>query len=152
MTWRFFLFSCSSWPPPRRSPSRRRARGIGGSKLTLIKVLSCIGIFPPFFPFGIAALLMTLIMEPGDTTFLDDPDPAPVFPERNLSQAEKLEELHALKEKGILSQAEFEAQKKKLLPKRALSKTEQLERLHALKEKGVITQAEFEEQKRVLLG
>jgi hypothetical protein len=134
---------------------KARARGIGGSKLTIIKVLSCLGIFPFFIPLGIAALLMTLIMEPGNKTFFDDignPDPVPVLPERNLSQAEKLEELHALKEKGILSQEEFEAQKKKLLPKRALSQTEQLERLHALKEKGAITQAEFEDQKRVLLG
>jgi hypothetical protein len=60
--------------------------------------------------------------------------------------------LHALKEKGIRSQAKFEAQKQKLLPKRQLSETEQLEKLHTLKEKGAITQEAFEEQKRLLLN
>jgi hypothetical protein len=81
-----------------------RGRGISGAELTTITVLSWCGIF-----FGITwvvALILALVWQPG--LWLDKG-------ETQGDTADELEKLHKLKQKGIISQKEFDAQKRKLL-------------------------------------
>ena len=88
-----------------------RVRGIKDSDLTTITILSWGGLL-----FGITwliALALSLIYQPKKGTNGTNSSEKPQIP--STDNAEKLLKLNELKEKGIITQEEFEKQKKNLL-------------------------------------
>lgn len=87
-----------------------RGRGISGPELTTIIVLSWCGII-----FGVTwliALVLAIVWKPESWIKKCDECGAPI---KSQDAAGQLEKLHKLKQRGIISQKEFDAQKKKIL-------------------------------------
>lgn len=83
-----------------------KGRGVSGSELSTITVLSWLGIFLGIT--WIVALILALVWQPAK--WLDKDSAA------NAGDiADSLEKLHKLKQKGVITAKEFEAEKKKLL-------------------------------------
>ncbi|MCL1892154.1 MAG: SHOCT domain-containing protein [Alphaproteobacteria bacterium] len=98
-----------------------RGRGISGAELTTITVLSWCGIFLGIT--WLVALVLALVWptsaeapvgrQPGQCRGYAGDLSAGALAEVDI--ADKLEKLHKLKQKGIISQKEFDAEKKKIL-------------------------------------
>lgn len=86
-------------------------RGVGGSELTTITILSWCGLLIGVTWF--VALVLSLVYKPqnwiGETASSGKERPMPT------ADVDNLLKLNELKEKGIITQQEFEEQKKKLL-------------------------------------
>jgi hypothetical protein len=81
-----------------------RGRGISGSELTTIIVLSWCGLFLGVT--WIVALVLALVWQPGQ--WIDKSGTGG-------DVADKIEKLHKLKQRGVITAREFDLQKKKLL-------------------------------------
>jgi hypothetical protein len=90
-----------------------RGRGISGSELTSIIVLSWCGLF-----FGVTwliALVLALVWQPGRWVSRCDGCGAGRQTGGGEDVADKIEKLHSLKKRGIITAKEFESEKKKIL-------------------------------------
>jgi len=84
-----------------------KSRGVTGSELSTVTILSWCGLF-----FGITwfiAIILALVYEPNK--WISKADGV------GISGVDKLAKLHELKKKGVISQAEFNEEKKKILEK-----------------------------------
>lgn len=121
-----------------------KARGVSGSELTTVAILAWLGIFIGIT--WIIALVLALIYHPKEWVDKEKGN-------TNLDLV-SLEKIHDLKEKGILSEAEYKRERQRLLGKEEepqVNNLDQLEKLNNLYKKGVLTEAEFNEQKKALL-
>ena len=125
-----------------------KSRGISGSELTTITLLSWFSLLIGITWF--IALILSLVYHPKNWVDKDQGS-------TNLN-LEALEKLHELRQKGVLSEADYKREKAKLMGKQELEPAPQednldkLEKLQALKKKGVLTQKEFEQEKAKLLA
>lgn len=87
-----------------------RGRGIMGSELTTITVLSWFGLI--FGVTWVVALVLSLILRPGQ--WAENCENTGKSGKSD-DIADKLEKLHKLKQRGVITQKEFDAQKKKIL-------------------------------------
>ena len=84
-----------------------KSRGITGSELSTITILSWCGLF-----FGITwliAIVLALVYQPNKWINKSS--------EVGTSDVDKLAKLHSLKKQGVISQKEFDKEKKKILEK-----------------------------------
>ena len=87
-----------------------KSRGITGSELTTISILSWLGLLIGIT--WIVALVLSLVWKPSNWIEKDQPRQY-----NNLSDWETLEKLHILKEQGVITQAEFDMEKIKIMYK-----------------------------------
>ena len=87
-----------------------KSRGISESELTTIAILSWLGLLIGIT--WIIALVLSLVWKPNNWIDKDKPRQY-----NDLSDWESLPKLHTLKEQGVISQAEFEMEKIKIMYK-----------------------------------
>lgn len=84
-------------------------RGITGSELTTIKILSWCSLIVGIT--WIIAIILSLVWQPNNWVEKNTPDET-IIPKDNL---DILEKLSALKDKGIITDAEFKREKQKIM-------------------------------------
>jgi hypothetical protein len=87
-----------------------RGRGLSGSDLTTIMILSWCGLI-----FGVTwfvALILSLVWRPGANQ-----EDCGICGKSTGSAADQIERLHKLKQRGAITQKEFDSEKKKILSK-----------------------------------
>lgn len=85
-------------------------RGISGGELSTIRILSWCGII--FWGITwLIAIILSLVWQPNNWVEKNTPDET-IIPKDNL---ETLEKLSALKDKGIITDAEFKREKQKIM-------------------------------------
>lgn len=90
-----------------------KTRGISGSELSTIDILSWVGVF-----FGITwliALVLSLVYQPVKWVDKDESKAPDTINKIDISDTDRLEKLYSLKEKGVLTEEEFNKQKKNIL-------------------------------------
>lgn len=119
-----------------------KSRGITGRELTTITILSWAGLIIGIT--WIIALVLSLTYQPNN------------WIDKNKGKTnidlDGLEKLYRLKKNGVLSQTEFNREKKRLMGQQEEKDiSDDINRLKCLKKEGVLTQEEYDEQRKLLI-
>lgn len=119
-----------------------KSRGVSGKELTTITVLSLSGLLIGIT--WIIALVLSLVYQPNKWI---DKDKG-----KTNIDLDALEKLYQLKKNGVLSQVEFNREKKRLMgQKEEKDISDDINRLKRLKKDGVLSQEEYDEQRKLLI-